>query len=683
MILNLEDLSLTEDADITRLLGSFRNCENLKVDFGSSLKRLRCDFVEFDLVNVSLFGNCELMQSDRATQPTILQFNKPQNVHIGSGLTFRGSTNESVKLRNSNDCLVRVSSTGRGEVGGQIVSHANYVDSVGKGFGVFLEGSKANAYESIDIVGKFINCGSASNASTRYLKIDVYVTDPYSRAKPGTPSSKVLSTEFGRVISNYSVKIVSKYGGGGFGFKLDEAVGNVNLTAIRHGYLKDGTPLNRKHAGQIFKTDTQGPNSHSTIEVIQIDCDNRPYKVSLEASPGPTNKSQMRLDGPSLFAELSVLQNDGKQNYENYGNRLMPGSSCQSVKIGSASRVEGSQVNVLRMLDSDVRVPSIVSTGSVISDTKITGELYVSRGCHVQFADKTFIPKNVTIRGEGRTVLTFDDCTFQGTKFLPASWDEFFVGLNGGNAGLDTSNIPASSIPYLLLDSVSHPDSEDVIARYGEGAIEKIVNPAGSATGEVIRYSGSKRSPTSLGRIVNIDKERAIGNLVFPYANTNNGLGSYHSDLGVDEGVCEMQFQFRNGGSEIVGVFGRGVNDLEMLYLYLDFSASTINFRCGNPNSTPYVTAVLETPLSYDTTYKIKLEIHDACAKGYLDDVLLIDDAEAVNAGETHWGYRSRLKDGSVYDNAIGPTIDYLMVRPIADSTSANASEIEKERRTL
>ena len=688
----LKWLRLQEDEDITLILKDLaaNAVDRLSIDFGSKIKRLRCDFLKIDVRDVSMIGTCEIKQSDAAKQPTMIEVSNPDNVHLGESMVFSGSDSPTIIYTDANESLIKIVSSSRARDGGTITSLASFRNTVSTGLGVF-SASPETQYGKIKIGGDYYASGLSSNCSTRKLDIDASIQDPRGEADTGTTRNKTRKISFGRVTETFSIKVLMRYGWGGvFGFVFPGAVGNVEISSFQFGYDHKGEALPHNGSSyQIFKTDTQLNSAVIDASIVMHADAGRTARFSLEASPGPTNNSSLKVVGDSVAAELGILQNDGVENYECFGNRLLAGSDCGSVRAGFASSISNSIVNTFVTNFYELRSPALVSQGTVLDDVTVKNKVFLHLGSSTYFRNCR-LPATWEFKGATQTtptIISLRNCDFRSAKIAPSSFDNFLFGFEGQVNGLDVSNIPVETIPYWYMDGVAHPKFEGILKKFPDDTITKISNPAFGSDARLKEYSGSKTTPfvPATGKIVGIDRERVTGAVVFPGANTTDTLGCMAVDLGVAEGRSELDVEFVKGGAPEAGISGRFSSEFSMIWARLNVETDELLLTIGYDEAPPTVTVDLPKSeygkdLSYNTVYDLALEIDDKEVRVYLDGVLLITRATTYQSDKTKWGYKSIRANGN---DSVGPLIHKWSVCAIKNSKSVNAAKIETERRSI
>ena len=688
----LKWLHLLEDEDITLILKDLaaNAVDRLLIDFGSKTKRLRCDFLKIDVRQLVLTGMCELKQSDKATQPTMIEVLNPDQVHLGESLVFSGSDSPSIIYTDANEALIKIVSNNRVRDGGTITSLASFRNTVSIGLGVF-SATPVTQYGKINIGGDYYASGLSSNCSTRRLSIDASIQDPRGEADTGTTRNKARKISFGRVTETFSIKVLMRYGWGGvFGFVFPGAVGNLEISSYQFGYDHLGAALPHNGSSyQIFKTDTQQNSAVIDASLVMHADAGRTARFSLEASPGPTNNSSLKAVGDSVAAELGILQNDGIENYECFGNKLLAGSDCASVRAGFASSISNSSVKTFFTNFYELRSPALVSQGTVLDEVTVRDRVYLHLGSSTYFRNCR-LPATWNFKGSTQvtpTIISLRNCNLRSTKIAPPSFDNFLLGLEGQVAGLDISNIPVETIPYWYLDGVAHPKLEGISKTFPNDTMTKISNPAFGSDAILKVYTGSTKTPfvPATGRIVGIDRERVTGAVVFPNSNTTSTLGCLAADLGVAEGRSELDLEFIEGGALEAGISGRFSSEFAMIWARLNVETNELMLTIGYEEDRPAVTVNLPKSkygkaLSYDTIYDLGLEIDDTEVRVFLDGVQLITRATTYQSDKTKWGYKCIRGNGKA---SVGPLVHKWCVRPIKNSSSANAAKIQNERRTI
>ena len=682
----LDSLNLQEDADITTILKDFAdtvsNDDCLVIDFGTTVTRLRSDLVTFVASGFELKGSCEVMQADSAVQPTMFLVSNPDNVLIGESLTFTGSDSTTVVYDNSNEALIKIDASARTRLGGSVVCLANFKNTASIGLGIFNERVQEQ-YNKVKIAGDYNKSGLSSNCVTRRLEIDVTAQDPLAGNKG---RKKTRGVSFGRVTETYSIDVMLKYGWSGvFGFAFPGATGNLNIRSYRFGYDANGVAFPHNGSStQIFKTDTQKNGAVIDANIVMIGDAGRPARFSLEASPGPTNNSAIKAVGEYIRAELAVLENDnGLDNYECYGNKMLPGSDCASVRAGFASSISKSAMKQFVTSAYNLRSPALISQGTMLDDVLVKQEVAIHSGSSTYFRNCS-LPANWNFFEsiqETPTIISLRDCDLKSAKIEPTSFSNFLFGIEGTVTGLDTSNIPAETIPYWYVDGVSHPKFEGKAVKFPEDNITKIANPAGSIEPLLEVYSVASPTPkrAAYGKLVDIDAERVTGSVVFHNSNTTASLGALAVDLGVSEGRAEVDLEFVQGGAPEAGVSGRFDSEFGMIWARLNVDTQQLLLTIRYHANPPIATKTL--PLSYDTRYKLALEIDDKEVRVYVDGALEITEPTTYQSDKTKWGWKTKLGENN--DASVGPLIHSWKVCPIKDSSSTNFPAIELERRTL
>ena len=679
---DLNRASLADGDDITNFLAAlFANHtgNRLTLIMPDGFTNFFCDRVNFpqdlELLEVIQHGTGTITQPVASTEETMMLALRPNNVRV-AGLRLRGNENVANFFSESNGLLL-IDARTKSAAGGSIDINMDIEGATSTSLVLLNEDEP---FDSIRIWGSYY--GVNSNCATKSLHMDVTTEDPTGYAYNLTPqTTKTRTVSFGRATSEFSVKMRARYGfAKAFAFALTGASGEFDAVYDRIGYRQDGSEVT--DGGQLslqhllFKYDTMGADANAKNRIRTVGCHPTFSAVLAEATPGPTNYTTWEIDSDTAALTLAEINNEG--NAECHHNNCL-GPRVQSIRTGPGSAVRGTQADTLTLVRNTLPNPDVPSVDVLVSDSTVKQSVTIQDGAQAKF-ENCRLPRAFNWNALTEpTVLNFKDCSFTNTHFGSATPANARIGLQGVVSGLDLTDAPVETLPYLRLDAIGDAETFNIGERDDVYSVNRPVGWKTTGVAQAVRYVSSSPSSTTGNAIVrSVDAATRRGVMVFPGMShpTTDRYGSLHWDLGTPNATIEAALTFRAGGERHAGVIGRGTNGNGFWWLFLDLDSQTIELESwsGTVNTS---NAIESVALAVDTEYVLAMQIDGSgTIRGYIDGVEEISFASDARNTATQWGIKHRdgPTDGADFTN--GPEYRYIEVRP-------NSGSDATERRTV